>query len=85
MSTSPFLRLLEDVLRDELLVMGLDYRAVVESIVEKREGGTFSIRFHGPRHDLDIVEPEKPPSRSTLAAHLRRKLAMALSRGDSLH
>lgn len=60
--------------------MGLDYGETVDSIVEKREGAIFAIRFRGELHDLDIVEPDELPSRSALAAHLRRKLETTLRR-----
>jgi len=79
-SLSPFERLLEDVLREELLTMGLDYARTVHSITAKRDGEAFTIRFQGEAHDLDIVEPPELPPRSALAALLRRKLEMSLSR-----
>lgn len=61
--------------------MGLDYGETVDSIVEKREGAIFAIRFQGERHHLDIVEPDELPARSALAAHLRRKLETTFRRG----
>lgn len=78
---TPFERLLEDVLREELAHMGLDYDRIVASIAAKREGEIYSVRFHGEAHDLDLVEPADLPSRAELAALLRRKLQTALSRG----
>lgn len=80
MSLSPFQRLFEDVLREEILTMGLDYTEVVETIIEKRDGESYSIRFKGDLHDLEIVEPDELPSREALAALLRRKLETALRR-----
>jgi len=82
-SLSPFQRLLEDVLREELLTMGLDYSRTIHSITEKRDGGTFTIRFYGESHDLEIVEPAEHPSRDGLAALLRRKLETSLTRRTS--
>jgi hypothetical protein len=77
-SLSPFQRLLEDVLREELLTMGLDYATVVESVAEKREDSLFAIRFRGDVHDVDVVEPDELPSRIALAALIRRKLEATL-------
>ena len=80
MNLTPFLRLLEDVLREEVLTMGLDYDNVIESIIQKRDGELCTIRFKGEFHDLDIVEPEELPTRTSFAALIRRKLETALRR-----
>lgn len=58
--------------------MGLDYEAVVDSVAEKREEGSWTIRFRGEIHDVDLVEPDETPTRAGLAALLRRKLETAL-------
>lgn len=80
MSTTPFERLLEDVLREELLARGLTYDDVVESIIPQRDGEGYSIRFRGSRHDLELVAPPGSQSREALAALLTRKLESAFRR-----
>ena len=75
---SDFQRLLEDVLREEILTMGHDFSSVVDSIIPRRDGEVFSIRFRGDLEDLEVVEPAEMPTRRDLAAHLRRKLERAL-------
>ncbi len=72
-----FQRLLEDVLREEILMMGHDFSSLVERIIPRRDGEVFSIRFRGELEDLEIVEPAELPSRGELAAQLRRKLEKA--------
>lgn len=80
MIPTPFERLLEDVIREELLSMGHDFDDIVHSVSEKRDGEIHTVRFRGDLHDLDVVEPAELPSRDALAAQLRRKLDAALSR-----
>lgn len=62
--------------------MGLAYDDVVDAIARKRDGESFTIRFRGELHDLDVVEPEVLPSRSALATQLRRRLEASLGNRD---
>ncbi len=78
MSLTAFQRFLEDVLREEILTMGLAYDEIVASIAEQRNGEAYTIRFHGETHDLEVIEPAELPSRAALAALLRRKLELAV-------
>ena len=82
MTLTPFHRLLEDVLREEILTMGLDYGSVVDRIIVRRDGEVFTIRFAGETPDLEIVEPDGLPTRTELGALLRRKLVFALHHGN---
>lgn len=75
---SDFQRLLEDVLREEILTMGHEFSSVVERIIPRREGGVYAIRFRDDLEDLDVVEPSELPTRQDLAAQLRRKLERTL-------
>jgi hypothetical protein len=82
-SLSPFQRLLEDVLREEILILGVNYDDVIQDVTRNRDGETYTIRFQGELHDLEIVEPHEMPAPAALGAQLRRKLETMLRRRGS--
>jgi hypothetical protein len=82
-SLSPFQRLLEDVLREEISILGVNYDEVIQDVTRNRDGETYTVRFQGELHDLEIVEPHEMPTPGALGAQLRRKLETLLKRCDS--
>ena len=80
MLPSRFAKLVDDVLREELLALNLDYEQVIEGIDEPggREGCV--IRLKGEYEDIEIIAREASSDREALTAQLRRKLRFAMDR-----
>ncbi len=78
MSGSRFGKLVDDAVHEELLVMGFDFRAIVDGIDEPRQREGCVIRMRGELEDIEIVAPGDDPSYASVSAQVRRKLGIAL-------
>jgi len=74
---SDFTKRLDDILRQELLILGYDYAEVVAAIEDSRSEGTVA-RLHPPYEDLEFEVPEEDETDETLAARVRRRLKVVL-------
>ncbi|HVR43945.1 MAG TPA: hypothetical protein VMS56_10950 [Thermoanaerobaculia bacterium] len=72
------IRKLEDVVRQELLLMGYDYPAVVGSIERSPASEGVVIRLHPPYEDVEVETPEPDLPDDVFAARLSRRLRVAL-------
>lgn len=71
-----FLRKLDDLVRQELTVMGRDYRDVVQGIEASASGVV--LRLHPPFEDVSFDEPEEDLADDVLAARVGRRLKVVL-------
>lgn len=74
---SDFTKRLDDILRQELLILGYDYAEIVAAIEDSRSEGTVA-RLHPPYEDLEFEVPEDDESDESLAARVRRRLKVVL-------
>lgn len=74
---SDFTKRLDDILRQELLILGYDYAEIVAAIEDSRSEGTVA-RLHPPYEDLEFEIPEDDESDVSLAARVRRRLKAVL-------
>jgi hypothetical protein len=73
---SDFLKKLDDVVRQELTVMGRDYRELVRGIEDS--GSAAVVRLHPPYEDVTFDEPEADLPDDLFAARVGRRLKVAL-------
>jgi hypothetical protein len=73
---SDFLKKLDDLVRQELTVMGRDYRDLVRAIEESGSGVV--VRLHPPFEDVSFDEPEEDLPDDVLAARVGRRLKVVL-------
>ena len=73
-----FIKKLDDLLRQELSLLGHDYGEVVVEIQEARSGEGAVIRAHPPWEDIPVEEPEPGTPDEIFAARLRRALKTIL-------
>lgn len=73
-----FLNRLDDLVREELALLGYDYRDVVAGIEASRASDGAVIRFQAPYEDLDIEAPEPDVAEDVFAARIRRRLRVVL-------
>ena len=73
---SDFVKRLDDVVRQELLVMGLDYRELIQGIEESGEGAV--IRLQAPFEDIPFEAPEDDLADDVFAARVGRRLKVVL-------
>ena len=78
MNESEFAKRLDDTLREELTLLGYEYREVVASLEEARQGGGVTVRMHPPYDDFTIDEPQSDLTRDVFSARLRRRLRTVL-------
>lgn len=71
-----FLKKLDDIVRQELMVMGYDYRELVRAIEGSGSGAV--VRLHPPYEDVSFDEPEDDLPDDVLAARIGRRLKVAL-------
>ncbi|MFN2442193.1 MAG: hypothetical protein ABR517_05870 [Thermoanaerobaculia bacterium] len=74
---SDFTKRLDDVIRQELLILGYDYGEVVAAIEDSRSEGTVA-RLQPPYEDLEFEVPEDDESDVSFAARVRRRLKAVL-------
>jgi hypothetical protein len=74
---SDFLKRLDDTVRQELTVMGHDYRAIVRTIEEAGAGGVV-VRLHEPYEDVGFEEADGDLPGDVLAARIARRLKVAI-------
>ena len=78
MSGSSFAKMVDDAVREELLVMGFDFHAVVDDIDEPRQREGCVIRMRGEIEDIEIIQSGNDTSYAAVGAQVRRKLEIAL-------
>ncbi len=71
-----FLKKLDDIVRQELTVMGQDYRALVRGIEASGDGAV--VRMHEPYDDVAFDAPEEDVPDDVLSARVGRRLKVAL-------
>lgn len=71
-----FLKKLDDTLRQELMVMGRDYREIVRGLEES--GGGVVVRLHPPYDDVTFEEPDADLPGDVFAARVGRRLKVTL-------
>ena len=76
--SSDFHKRLDDVIREELSVLGYSYAKVVVAIEESRGESEAVIRLHPPYEDLVVPQPEQDITDSAFAARIRRLLKVRL-------
>lgn len=75
---SEFAKRLDDVIRHELLVMGVEYAAVIDSIEDSPASGGVVVRMRPPYEDVEFEAPEPDLSGDILAARVARRLKVAI-------
>jgi hypothetical protein len=78
MLESELTKRIDDLLREELTLLGYDYRKTIDRLELTGRGETVMIHFQGPHAPLEIARPEEDLSDDTLSAQLRRRLKVAL-------
>jgi hypothetical protein len=76
---SSFVKMVEDVAREELLSMGLDYGALVDRVEDQRDGEGCIIRLTGEADDIRIIPSDDNPTHASIRVQVRRKLDIALN------
>ena len=75
---SEFTKRLDDVIRQELLILGYDYADVVASVEDGRGGGDAVARLQPPYEDLSFEAPQEDEPQDMFSARVRRRLKVAL-------
>lgn len=75
---SDLVKRLDDIVRQELAVLGYEYRDVIAGIEESRGSEGAVIRFHAPYEDLTVDEPEPDVSDEAFNARVARRLKVIL-------
>lgn len=75
---SDFIKKLDDLIRQELSILGYDYQGIVADIEETRAGGGAFVRLQPPYEDFALEQPEEDVSDQTFAARIRRRLRVAI-------
>ena len=78
MLESGLIKRVDDLLRQELLHLGWEYGDVIDRIDETSGGNLVMIHFHGDFQAIEIPRPEEGVDDVTFAAHIRRRLKVAL-------
>lgn len=73
-----FINRLDDLLRQELLLLGYDYREVIDRIETSPGSEGVVVRFHPPYEDVEFDEPDPDVSSDAFAARVSRKLKVAI-------
>lgn len=74
---SDFAKRLDDVIRQELLILGYDYQEVVVAVEDGRTTEAV-VRLHPPYEDLTFEAPPEDEAGEIFAARVRRRLKVAL-------
>jgi hypothetical protein len=75
---SDFVKRLDDVVRQELSVLGRDYSDVIVAIEEGRGSEGAVVRFRPPYDDLSVDEPESDVTDEAFSARIGRRLRTIL-------
>ena len=75
---SEFCERVDDLLRDELMNLGLDYSRVVQDIVDHPSNDGCVIRMRGEYDDVEIVPQTRNVPANVLTAQIARKLKVSL-------
>lgn len=78
MLKNDFTKLVEDILRDELMKLGMSYDDQVVDVEEQPSGDGCLIRLRGEQDDIAIVDQGAMASRDAVTAQVHRKLKAAL-------
>ena len=70
---SDFAKLVDDIVRDELMKMGRDYDGTVSEVVDLPGGEGCIVRVRGEEEDIEILDVSGG-SRTALTARIHRKL-----------
>lgn len=73
-----FAKHLDDVVRQELLILRRTYNDIIRTIEPSRGSGGAVIRLHPPYEDIEFDEPEPGATADAFAARVRRRLVVAL-------
>lgn len=73
-----FVKRLDDLIREELTVMGYDYREVVASIESSPGSEGAVVRLQPPYEDVIFDSPAPDVPDDTFAARVRRRLKVVL-------
>ncbi|MGH9457096.1 MAG: hypothetical protein ACRD2J_05585 [Thermoanaerobaculia bacterium] len=73
---SDFTKKLDDVVRQELLLLGRDYREIVASIDETQSGAI--VRLHPPHEDVEFETPPPDVADDVFSARVARRIKVAL-------
>lgn len=75
---SDFVKRLDDIVRQELLIMGYDYGKLIAGIEESPGSEGAVIRFHPPYEDIFFEPAASDMPEDTFAARVRRRLKMTI-------
>lgn len=75
---SNFVKKLDDLIHQELSILGFEYNELVAGVEEPRAGSGAVVRLRPPYEDITIDEPEPDISDEILAARVRRRLRIAI-------
>jgi hypothetical protein len=69
---------IDDLLREELTLLGYEYRETIARLELTGDGEAVMIHFQGSHAPLEIARPEEDLGDDTLSAQLLRRLKVAL-------
>lgn len=75
---SEFAKKLDDLIRQELLLLGYDYRSVVSGIEEAPSSDGVTVRMQPPWEDIVFEEPDESLAEDAFAARVGRRLKVVL-------
>ena len=75
---SDFAKKLDDLIRQELLLLGYDYRSVVSGIEETPSADGVTVRMQPPYEDIVFDEPDESLAEDVFAARVGRRLKVVL-------
>ena len=75
---SEFVKKLEDVIRQELLVMGVEYGSVIETVEDSPGSGGAVVRMHPPYDDVTFETPDPDLASDVFAARVARRLRVSI-------
>ena len=78
MLESELIKRVDDLLRQELPALGWEYDETIDRLEENGRGDLVMIHFHGQFQAIEIPRPEEDVDDSTFAAHIRRRVKVAL-------
>ena len=75
---SDFAKRLDDVVREELLNMGHDYRQLIACVEDSPATEGAVVRFNPPYEDVIFEQPEPDLAPDVFAARVRRRLKVSI-------
>lgn len=73
---SDFVKMLEDILRQELAILRLEWSEVVEEVEERSDGAV--VRTHPPYEDFEFDVPDHEMTPDAFSARVARRLRVIL-------